>query len=247
MPGHLHGDNILTDGLECWLTDFHDAGPALQVRDLWSLEALIRYKWTRVEPKDLFSYETMLTADDLSLPDLAKDHVWYRPVSAIKAVRGFIPRGLDPRLYYLGLYFHCLAILLIQDRKRWLMQQEIEHLLHVLVGAGLLVALVEGESLIADAAPRLDGILIEKEGLKIDGKAIPLMPRGYQIMWALFQAKGPISRQDLGTQIWKKYKAENKRDVQRLNTEISRIRKEFRDAGAKDIIVTGHGTYGLEG
>ena len=47
--GHLYGDNILTDGVYCWLTDFRDAGLSPILRDYLSLEALARFQWVHIQ------------------------------------------------------------------------------------------------------------------------------------------------------------------------------------------------------
>ena len=221
-PGHLSGDNILTNGKAIYLTDFLTAGPAPWTRNYHSLEALFRYDSRKIQEWQVL--EEALVSGDFYQPQLAGVESIIEP---IKYIRILAKPHLDdnPAAYRVGMFYHAIGRVLEIDPERWLLPSEIERLLHCLFSAALLAERLSNEG----RTGKQNG----KPAYQIDRKRLVLKtPKKGEIRLSENQISllekllegDVVSRGDLGRHVWpEKEDAGNTltQNMKRLRTKLA--------------------------
>ena len=241
-PGHLYGDNILTDGKgSCWVTDFWNAGPAPVCRDYLSIEAGIRFDWTLLNPQISHVMEQRLTGE-LIYQTSTEDNPATKALNAILDIRKKIadPSALTTA-YHVGIFFHAIARLLeYTEQEDDYLPGEINRLTHLMLSVGLLSDYLAREVLqeetnhtSASVESDLKIAIDEKEDrtVHINKQEFKIGKNLYKLFVFLYEKRGEsCSRQELGEHVWGSgYQADKRKDITLLNTNIMRLRDKIGD------------------
>ena len=246
-PGHLYGDNVLTDEQgRCWLTCFEDAGPVPLWRDFLSIEACIRYDWSDVDflTGHQLERQLILTPFDqgITLEGQAKT------AAAIEAVRRQVKdRMADPRGWYLGMLYHAVLRTVTVGANFQLLPHEQVRMLHAILGVAMHVQTLK-DGLPARTEDKT--VAVPKEAVRVDvaqrsilvgDRTLKLGKKGFATFQCLYAHYGEMCpREVLGKAVWPDFQSDLP-SMTRLNTEVFRLRTAFKRAGFEDPIKTHSG------
>lgn len=240
-PGHLAGDNILTDGQgRTWLTDFAAAGLAPVLWSVVALEAMMRFDWVKSDDLvALHSMERCLVDSPFSKLELRDvDPALRKPVRAIQTLRrlGTQEVGTTPEPYYLGLLFQAAHRLTPFNPAVQYTRSALASFAHALLAAVVLCGKLPqdnapGQPVEPGQAP--PGVWIDhgNRAVWVNGARIALTGQSYDLLsYLAIHADALCTRCDLVEQVFgQRYDETDTSQISRLNTAVRRLREKIED------------------
>jgi|ERR1044071_2587198 DNA-binding response OmpR family regulator len=237
-PGILTGKNILADPEgRTWLTEFAQAGPKPQFWNHAALEAVIRFDLVESNNiPELHELEKVLTESAFNKISCGEVEAQLRkPVRLIQEIRRLAYRVSSSawREYQLGLFYHAAHRLLALNPLKRLTDKELAKMAHVILAQAMICDSLspenkESESTMACAAA---GIRIDHAEHKVwlEGKRVHLSNQSYELLRYLDMHKGGLcTRQEIVERVLaERYDVKDESQRSRLNTSISRLRREI--------------------
>ncbi|NUM45524.1 MAG: DNA-binding response regulator [Anaerolineales bacterium] len=239
-PGHLTGDNILTElNEQVWLTDFAQAGLYPHLWNFIALEGAIRYDWIEVD-RFVRLHEMEHALNNLPFASAASREVepelrdLTRTIDDLRQLAApFV--GKDELPYHLGMFYQAMHRLANYQISQPLTKQELARFAYILLSAAMLAEKLQHVTSPPLASPCLT-LDHSNRMVHVHGKRVVLGRQGYDILHYLYENSNKLCKREdiyrdvLGMQNWENLSlSQKKSEENRLNASIRRLREKIED------------------
>lgn len=239
-PGILTGKNILADPEgRTWLTEFAQAGPKPLLWNYTALEAVIRFDWVEsTDIPELHEMEQVLVKSAFAKINTCEVEAQLRkPLRVIQEIRRLAGRASSSawREYQMGLFYHAAHRLMALDPSKRLTDKELARMTHVILAQAMICGSLSPEHGKSESplAPVAAGIRVDHadHAVWVEGRRIHLSKQSYELLRYLDMHQGELcTRQQLIEHVLvERYDVRDESQRNKLNTSISRLRKDIED------------------